>query len=130
MPSEFRATRQSGSRQPFRAGLDGALLKLQGMAPTPETRLAQDLGGVFDGWSRGVKDYTPFQDIILQLVEAIVATRWILGFGPDRPRHAAAVACLLLCYPLVDSLFHGLTELGLAFPGPRCSPTREIDKKA
>lgn len=106
LPSEFRATipqipftkqeltaltwatRQSGSRQPFRAGLDGALLKLQGMAPAPETRLAQDLGGVFDGWSRGVKDYAPFQDIILQLVEAIVAKRRCLVRyqAPGRPK--------------------------------------------
>lgn len=53
-----------------------------------------------------------------------------LLFGPDRPRHAAAVACLLLCYPPAHSPFHGLTELGPALPGPRCAPTREIDKKA
>ena len=93
LPSEFRATvppvpltqqeltaltwaaKQAGSRQPFRAGLDGALLKLQGMATAPDARLAQNLEGVFDGWARGVKDYSAYQEIIQQLVEAIVATR-------------------------------------------------------
>jgi predicted DNA-binding transcriptional regulator YafY len=93
LPADFRATplpvpftkqelaaltwaaKQAGTRQPFRAGVEGALVKLQGMASGPDARLAQALTGVFDGWSRGVKDYTPFQDIILQLVEAIVAKR-------------------------------------------------------
>ncbi len=93
LPSDFRATlpqvpftkqeltaltwaaRQAGPRQPFRAGLDGALLKLQGMASPPDARLARDLTGVFDGWARGVKDYSAFQEIILQLVEAIVGAR-------------------------------------------------------
>jgi predicted DNA-binding transcriptional regulator YafY len=69
------ATKQAGSRQPFRGGIEGALLKLQGMAAGPDTRLARELTSVFDGWSRGVKDYTAHQDLILQLVEAIVATR-------------------------------------------------------
>jgi len=45
------ATKQAGSRQPF-AGNRGALLKLQGMAAGPDTRLARELTGVFDGWSR------------------------------------------------------------------------------
>jgi predicted DNA-binding transcriptional regulator YafY len=136
LPSEFRATvpqvpftkqeltaltwaaRQAGSRQPFRAGLDGALLKLQGMASAPDARLAQNLGGVFDGWARGVKDYSAFQEIILQLVEAIVATRQCLvryqapgrskpnGFRFD-PYRLLAIQGLLYCVgrvPVHDSL--------------------------
>ena len=81
------AAKQAGSRQPFRAGLDGALLKLQGMATAPDARLAQNLSGVFDGWSRGVKDYTAHQEIILQLVEAIVAQRrcFVRYQAPGRP---------------------------------------------
>ena len=93
LPSEFRATlphvpftkqeltaltwatKQAGSRQPFRTGLEGALLKLQGMASAPDARLAHNLTGVFDGWARGIRDYSAFQDILLQLVEAIVAKR-------------------------------------------------------
>jgi len=105
LPADFRATplpvpftkqelaaltwaaKQVGSRQPFRAGIEGALLKLQGMASGPDARLAQALTGVFDGWSRGVKDYTPFQDIILQFVEAIVARRRCFARyqAPGRP---------------------------------------------
>jgi predicted DNA-binding transcriptional regulator YafY len=105
LPADFRATslplsltkqeltaltwaaRQAGSRQPFRGGLEGALLKLQGMAAGPETRLARDLSGVFDGWSRGVKDYTGHQTILLTLVEAIVAQRRCLVRyqAPGRP---------------------------------------------
>ncbi len=69
------AAKQVGSRQPFRAGLDGALLKLQGLAPGKEGRLGLVLSGIIGGWARGIKDYTAFQPIILQLVEAIVARR-------------------------------------------------------
>jgi len=69
------ATKQVGSKQPFRAGLDSALLKLQSLAPGQEGRLGLVLGGIFGGWARGTKDYTEFQPIILQLVEAIVAHR-------------------------------------------------------
>jgi predicted DNA-binding transcriptional regulator YafY len=135
LPSEFRATvpqipftiqeltalawaaRQAGSRQPFRAGLDGALLKLQGMASAPDARLAENLGTVFDGWARGVKDYSAFQEIILQLVEAIVATRRCLVRyqAPGRPapksfrfepyRLLAIHACLRHLAPLPPSLW-------------------------
>ncbi len=69
------ATKQTGSKQPFRAALDSALLKLQSLAPGKEGRLGLALGGIFGGWARGTKDYTEFQPIILQLVEAIVARR-------------------------------------------------------
>jgi predicted DNA-binding transcriptional regulator YafY len=136
LPTEFRATvpqvpftkqeltalawaaRQAGSRQPFRAGLDGALLKLQGLASAPDAQLAQDLTGVFDGWARGVKDYSAFQEIILQLVEAIVGTRRCLvryqapgrtkpnGFRFD-PYRLLAIQGLLYCVgrvPIHDSL--------------------------
>lgn len=105
LPSEFRvavpqvpftkhevtaltwAAKQAGSRQPFRAGLDGALLKLQGMVSAPDARLVQNLTGVFDGWARGVKDYSGFQETILQLVEAIVAKRrcFVRYQAPGRP---------------------------------------------
>jgi len=69
------ATKQVGSKQPFRAGLDGALLKLQALAPGKEAHLGLVLSGIVGGWARGTKDYTDFQGIILQLVEAIVARR-------------------------------------------------------
>lgn len=69
------AAKQAGSKQPFRAGLESALLKLQGLAPGKEGRLGLVLGGIFGGWSRGIKDYSDLQPIILQLVEAIVARR-------------------------------------------------------
>jgi predicted DNA-binding transcriptional regulator YafY len=105
LPSEFRATvpqvsftkqeltaltwaaRQAGSRQPFRAGLEGALLKLHGLVPGPDARLARELTGVFDGWARGIKDYAPLQEIILQLLEAIIAKRRCLVRyqAPGRP---------------------------------------------
>ena len=154
LPSEFRATvpqvpftkqeltalawaaRQAGSRQPFRTGLDGALLKLQGMAAAPDARLAQNLGGVFDGWARGVKDYSAFQEIILQLVEAIVAKRRCLvryqapcraepnGFRFD-PYSLLAIQGLLYCVgrvPVHDSLvslaidrLHAVTATDEAF---------------
>lgn len=69
------ATTQAGSKQPFRASLDIALLKLQSLAPGKEGLLGLALGGVVGGWARGTKDYTDLQPIILQLVEAIVARR-------------------------------------------------------
>jgi predicted DNA-binding transcriptional regulator YafY len=69
------ATKQAGSKQPFRAGLDNALLKLQSLVPGKEGRLGLVLGGIVGGWARGIKDYTACQPIILQLVEAIVARR-------------------------------------------------------
>lgn len=69
------STKQAGSKQPFRAGLDSALLKLQSLAPGKEGRLGLVLGGIVGGWARGTKDYTDLQPIILQLVEAIVAWR-------------------------------------------------------
>ncbi len=69
------AAKQAGSKQPFRAGLEGALLKLQSLGPGKEGHLARVLGGVFGGWARGIKDYSAFQGTILQLVEAIVARR-------------------------------------------------------
>jgi len=109
------AARQAGSREPFRAGLDGALLKLHGMASAPDARLAQDLTGVFDGWARGVKDYSAFQEIILQFVEAIVAKRRCLvryqapgrtkpnGFRFD-PYRLLAIQGLLYCVGKVPVL--------------------------
>ncbi len=112
------AAKQAGSRQPFRAGLDGALLKLQGMAPAPDARVIQNLTGVFDGWARGVKDYSGFQEIVLDLVEAIVARRRCLvhyqapgrpepnGFRFD-PYRLLAIQGLLYCVgrvPIHDSL--------------------------
>jgi proteasome accessory factor B len=130
------AARQAGSREPFRAGLDGALLKLHGMASPPDARLAQDLTGVFDGWARGVKDYSAFQEIILQLVEAIVTTRRCLvrhqapsrmkpnGFRFD-PYRLLAIQGLLYCVgkvPVHDSLvslaidrLHAVTVTNEAF---------------
>ncbi len=69
------ATKQAGSKQPFRAGLDSALLKLQALAPGKEGRLGLVLSGIIGGWARGIKDYTDSQPIILQVVEAIVARR-------------------------------------------------------
>jgi len=69
------AAKQAGPKQPFRAGLESALLKLQSLAAGKEGHLALSLGGVFGGWTRGIKDYSAFQATILQLVEAIVAHR-------------------------------------------------------
>lgn len=69
------ATKQAGSKQPFRAGLDSALLKLQSLVPGKQGRLGLVLGGILGGWARGIKDYTACQPIILRLVEAIVARR-------------------------------------------------------
>jgi predicted DNA-binding transcriptional regulator YafY len=69
------ASKQAGSKQPFRAGLDSALLKLQSLAPGKDGDLALALSGVLGGWTRGIKDYSAFQATILQLVEAIVARR-------------------------------------------------------
>jgi predicted DNA-binding transcriptional regulator YafY len=84
------AAKQAGSKQPFRAGLDNALLKLQSLAPGKEGRLGLLLGGIIGGWARGIKDYTDFQPIILQLVEAIVARRRCLveyqAPSRDRPK--------------------------------------------
>ncbi len=112
------AAKQAGGRQPFHAGLESALRKLHGMAATPNARLAQSLTGVFDGWSRGVKDYSGFQEIILQLVEAIVATRrcFVRYQAPSRskpngfrfdPYRLLAIQGLLYCIgkvPVHDSL--------------------------
>lgn len=130
------AAKQAGSRQPFRAGLEGALLKLHGLAPAPEARLAQNLSGTFDGWSRGVKDYAASQDIILQLVEAIVAGRQCLVRyqAPGRPTpngfrfhpyRVLSIQGLLYCagkVPIHDALvslaidrLHGVTVTDVPF---------------
>jgi predicted DNA-binding transcriptional regulator YafY len=69
------ASKQAGSKQPFRAGLDSALLKLQSLAPGKDGDIALALSGVIGGWTRGIKDYSAFQATILQLVEAIIARR-------------------------------------------------------
>jgi predicted DNA-binding transcriptional regulator YafY len=124
------ATKQAGSRQPFRAGLDSAFLKLRSLAPGKEGRLGLVLDGIFGGWARGIKDYRDFQPIILQLVEAIVARRRCLltyqAPSRDRPNkfrydpyRLLSIQGLLYCVgqvPVHDSLvtlaidrIHGVT---------------------
>ena len=61
---------------------------VQALAPGKEARLGLVLSGTLGGWARGTKDYSAFQPIILQLVEAIVARRrCLLKYqAPNRDR--------------------------------------------
>ena len=78
-PQEYTAltwsAKQAGSTQPFCNALDGALLKLQNMVASTPGPGANEIGAVFTGWSRGTKDYSDCQALLLDLVEAIVARR-------------------------------------------------------
>lgn len=112
------AAEQAGSRIPFRAGLEGARLKLEGLAHGSGLRLAQALPTLFDGWSRGVKDYAACEAVLLDLVEAIVASRRCLvayqapgrsrpnrfRFDPYRILHVQGLLYCVGKVPVHDSL--------------------------
>jgi predicted DNA-binding transcriptional regulator YafY len=69
------SAKQAGFEQPFGNALEGALLKLQGMVASAQGPNAGEIEAVFTDWSRGTKDYSDCQAVILDLVEAIVARR-------------------------------------------------------
>jgi predicted DNA-binding transcriptional regulator YafY len=66
------AVKEAGNRQPFRAALSTALPKVQALVANREGRMGQAIDGAVGGWTRGVKDYTALEPLILELVKAIV----------------------------------------------------------
>ena len=66
------AVKEAGNRQPFRAALSTALPKVQALVANREGRMGLAIEGAVGGWTRGVKDYTALEPLILELVKAIV----------------------------------------------------------
>jgi predicted DNA-binding transcriptional regulator YafY len=67
------AVKEAGNRQPFRAALSTALPKVQALVANREGRMGLAIEGAVGGWTRGVKDYTALEPLILELVRAIVS---------------------------------------------------------
>jgi predicted DNA-binding transcriptional regulator YafY len=67
------AVKEAGNRQPFRAALSTAMPKLQALVPSQAGRVGLAIEGAVSGWTRGVKDYTALEPLILELVKAIVS---------------------------------------------------------
>jgi predicted DNA-binding transcriptional regulator YafY len=84
------AAKERGGREPFRAPLDMALLKLQAILGRREADELTALDGTVSGHERGTKDLSAYQGTLLQLVQAIVGHRRCLvayqAPGRDRPR--------------------------------------------
>ena len=67
------AVKEAGDRQPFRAALSTALPKVQALVANREGRMGLEIEGAVGGWTRGVKDYTALEPLILDLVKAIIS---------------------------------------------------------
>lgn len=80
------ATKQTGSKQPFRASLDSALLKLQSLAPGKEARLGLVLSGIFGEWcarDQGLRTRAR----VAPNAKTPHAARWSLGAQVPRRWH-------------------------------------------
>jgi predicted DNA-binding transcriptional regulator YafY len=67
------AVKEAGNRQPFHPALSTALPKVQALVANREGRMGLAIEGAVGGWTRGVKDYTVLEPLILELVKAIVS---------------------------------------------------------
>ena len=67
------AVKEAGDHQPFRAALSTALPKVQALVANREGRMGLAIEGAVGGWTRGAKDYTALEPLILELVKAIVS---------------------------------------------------------
>ncbi|MDO8476193.1 MAG: WYL domain-containing protein [Candidatus Rokubacteria bacterium] len=84
------AVKEAGNRQPFRAALSTAMPKLQALAPSQAGRVGLAIEDAVSGWTRGAKDYSALEPLILELVRAIVRrTRCRVAYqspARNRPR--------------------------------------------